>query len=443
MAVSFGTYYMNSNSFSTTSGLWTDDGLTTVAPDGWYQSCGVYREMTGGVLNESVTCPSCVADCGDIVTLSSTQGVYNVEANVGTNTGAILVKFNPQTVGDGILVTYNGATYNKLSSPVDGVHQSNTLGNTTYIGDSGTACAALTALPSSTAGVSDFTYRAGSFNSDGTTSTVDIVVGDVSLSTGSPGECVMVIPKPLGTPSSIDLQITSICSTGDFDVTVECPEFLFAFPACTGPFGNQTQACACHVYDSTYYHAPVTGTIGSPGLYDYVFTDTTGQTPVADGWHKLYDGTPEGKVFRVLDGVITSISSCPSGSSVWEVERCRADGVSETIIASWTGPTLTVGTKVFLTGEPGCLFDVLGTSLGVATDVISATSTLTCADFCSTYLVTNIDTTNILTLEYVSCSGVNTSISLTPGGSSNVCLRSIITQPANITVGWLSCGCTI
>ena len=443
MAVSFGTYYMNSSTFATTEGLWTDSGLTTVAPDGWYQSCGAYREMSGGILGEPVTCPSCVASCDDIINLSSSQGVYNIEVEIGTNTGAIIVKFDTQTVGDGILATYNSSTFNKLSSPIDGVHQSTTVGSPTYVGDSGTACAALTALPSSTPGVNDFTYRAGSFNSNGTTSTVNIAVGDVSLSTGSPGECVMVIPKTLSTPTKLDVQVISLCSTADFQISVECPEDLYAFPACAGPFGNAGTACACAVYDTTYYHALVNGTIGSPAIYDYVFTDKYGQTPVVNGWHKLDDGTPEGKAFRVLNGVIVSMSSCPTGASVWQVERCRADGVSEIIIASWTGAVLNTGTKVILAGEPECLFSVIGASTGSPTDVISATSSLTCDDFCGTYLITNIDTTNVLTLDYVNCSGVNTSLSLAPGGSSNVCLKSIITQPANITVGWLSCGCTI
>ena len=60
-----GTYYIDSNEFTTATAVYTNATLTTAAADGFYQSCGVYRQQTSGVLGPVITCPNCTgAVCG-------------------------------------------------------------------------------------------------------------------------------------------------------------------------------------------------------------------------------------------------------------------------------------------------------------------------------------------------------------------------------------------
>jgi hypothetical protein len=49
----------------TTSNLWVDSDLSQVAPDGWYQSGGLYRRLQNGELLPAVTCE----ECGSIPTI--------------------------------------------------------------------------------------------------------------------------------------------------------------------------------------------------------------------------------------------------------------------------------------------------------------------------------------------------------------------------------------
>lgn len=52
-------FYVDSDSFATASGIWIDFDQTTLAPDGYYMSDDVYRQLLSGVLLDPVPCPGC------------------------------------------------------------------------------------------------------------------------------------------------------------------------------------------------------------------------------------------------------------------------------------------------------------------------------------------------------------------------------------------------
>ena len=51
--------YINSDDFDTATGIYNDVNLTILAPDGFYQSGGRYRQQLQGVLGPSLACPDC------------------------------------------------------------------------------------------------------------------------------------------------------------------------------------------------------------------------------------------------------------------------------------------------------------------------------------------------------------------------------------------------
>ena len=53
------TYYINSDSFTTATGVWLDEGQEDIAPDGFYMIDDVYRQLLDGVLLENVRCNGC------------------------------------------------------------------------------------------------------------------------------------------------------------------------------------------------------------------------------------------------------------------------------------------------------------------------------------------------------------------------------------------------
>tara|TARA_B110000977_G_scaffold111511_1_gene144651 strand:- start:735 stop:1199 length:465 start_codon:yes stop_codon:yes gene_type:complete len=51
--------YINSDDFDTATGIYNDVNLTILAPDGFYQSGGRYRQQLLGILGPSLACPDC------------------------------------------------------------------------------------------------------------------------------------------------------------------------------------------------------------------------------------------------------------------------------------------------------------------------------------------------------------------------------------------------
>tara|TARA_Y100001972_G_scaffold127185_1_gene183250 strand:+ start:2564 stop:3964 length:1401 start_codon:yes stop_codon:yes gene_type:complete len=91
-----GTYYYDGNSFINATGIWTNNTMTVVAPDGWYMVGNIYREMSGGVLNAAINCPTCVVPCGDPFSFGSgSTGVYILQMDLGNVPGAAVITFSP------------------------------------------------------------------------------------------------------------------------------------------------------------------------------------------------------------------------------------------------------------------------------------------------------------------------------------------------------------
>ena len=112
------TFYINGTTLSNSTAVFTDSGLTTPAADGFYAAGTISREQANSVLLPAQTCPSCAEPCGGSIAASGSQGLYKVDIDFGgtnTDVGACVIRFNPASVPDGILVEFNGILYNKLS----------------------------------------------------------------------------------------------------------------------------------------------------------------------------------------------------------------------------------------------------------------------------------------------------------------------------------------
>lgn len=294
------TYYIDGTSLLDSTAVYTDVALTICAPDGFYSDGINSRELVGCMLLPAQACGTCATPCGQPIAANGGQGIYKVDLDAGNSIGAMIVKYNPQSVPDGIRVLYDGAVYNELSSPVDGYHASTDPNGYTYIGASTADCG----ISGSTyPALVEYVYDGSSFVASGNTVSVFVAAGDVSLG-AAPGWCVMVIPKINATPSLIQVEAVGPCSGTAWNLDIACPVALTGYssttrqPACT-------EACGFPLTE-TYYNAPVTGTAGSPALYDWVFSDANGQFVLTDGYY----GFTGGNCMTVQNGIIVAISSC-------------------------------------------------------------------------------------------------------------------------------------
>lgn len=302
-----GNYYLDGSSLAAASNIYTDAALTTPAPDGFYSQGGLYREAIGGVLGQLNTCQSCISSCPlGIVNDLSGPGLYTIQLDMGLDTGAILVTFTPGITPHGILGNFSGSTHNALSSPVDGYHAASDPTRATYLGDATDACSIGLVTGSPYAGVPDYDWLTSSFYATGLQSNVFVAPADASFTAaGAPGDCVMVIPKVAAVTAPLTITVASPAAcVGLANVSVACPVKLTGFQA-----GKINTICS-DAFDREFYNAPVTGSPGAPALYDWVFEDVNGVTPLPDGDY-LFDVGATGSICTIANGVITTIVACP------------------------------------------------------------------------------------------------------------------------------------
>ena len=304
-----GNYYLNGPTLASATNVYTDAALTTPAPLGFYSQGGLYREVinASGELGPVNACQSCVSSCPVTVTNDfNGAGLYTVQVDMGVGTGAVLVTFTPRDTPHGILAKFSGSTYNALSSPVDGYHAAADPTRATYLGNDTDACSLALVSGAPYAGVPDYEWLTSSFYATGLQSNVFVAPADASFTTASsPGACVMVIPKvnALAAPLTITVAAPQSC-TGLATLNVACPVKLTGFQAA------KINSICGDTFDREFYNAPVNGTPGVPGLYDWVFEDANGVTPLPDGDY-LFDIGANGSVCTMSNGVITNISACP------------------------------------------------------------------------------------------------------------------------------------
>jgi len=247
------TYYIDGTTLSNSTAVYDNAAMTVCAADGFYSDGVTVREQVNCGLLPAQTCPTCAEPCGGTIAGSGAQGIYLLDLDVGgtaTDTGAIIVMFDPRSVPDGVRATFDSTIYNKVSSPVDGYHGSTSANNFTFIGAQGSDCG----ISGSTYNLNEFNYVAGSFQPTGNTQSVTVNAGDVSLGSSAPGDCIMVIPKPNPSPSVVNFEFVGPCTGTVFDISVSCPAALPSYSSTTVARPGFLAACEDTI-NQTFYHA--------------------------------------------------------------------------------------------------------------------------------------------------------------------------------------------
>lgn len=319
------TFYWPGASFASTTTIYSDPGFTTIAPDGWYQQAGIYRQMLGGVLGAVTTCPTCVLPCDSTFSGSGVQGQFFLTANVGTTTGVVLVLLNPLDVPDKctwsfdydnsgtptVASEYSSPNFGYLQGLIGTVSSACSVGGsptmTNALGSSGfsvnvdrydydTALGNFPATPTSVG-----TQTLGPYDPQGTgTNPVDFRPTQV-------GSCMMVIPKPLTTTTTIEFVFDGPCASTGWSFFVGCPTQLNSFRCSPSPTASCTGATdpffTAHIGNNT-------GVATSVFEHDWAFEDQNGINKKAAGTYLVESGGAPQCVVVSSDGVVTSVSNC-------------------------------------------------------------------------------------------------------------------------------------
>ena len=300
-----GNYFLNGATLNASTAVYTNQGLTTLAPDGYYRQGSLVRRQAGGsLLSHPEACPSCTVPCGGGISASGAQGVYLVNLDLGTDTGAVVIRFDPQSVPDGILATYNEQAFNGLSSAVSGWKQA-PPGLPTFLGQSFSDCGIVANSPYT---LNQFLYAGNNvFESTGSTTIVSVVPGQVQLTAFPPSSCVMVIPKPTASPSILNIEAIGPCSRTLFSLSVNCPA---ALPSFTASAVSQSSSGACQSQiNQTYYFANAT-TFSALTTRALVFSDPNGQNKLPAGYYRIDFNPPFGYLQVDENGVVVAFGTC-------------------------------------------------------------------------------------------------------------------------------------
>lgn len=329
-------YYLNGPDLSSSTAIFLDALMTICAPNGFYSDGTIVRQQVGCVLSTASSCPDCGLSCEEATSIAGAIGLYVLNVDLGTTTGAVILTFTPNDTPDGIMAVYNGTTYNALSSPFDGYHAA-PANLPTYVGNTANDCGLVAGSPYV---LTEYANNGITFVATGNTPTVSIVASQVSLSAGNPLGCVMVIPKTNSSPTDLAVSMFGICSGSTYSVSVSCPELLPAFFS-TGEGGTSGETCGLDT-NLTLYSAPVNGNGIVLGLYDWIFTNPYGSTILPDGFYTApIHCPPPYDSYEVQNGVIVQfLTLCSSVNLNYDVQdntsACVSGGItSATLKVEW------------------------------------------------------------------------------------------------------------
>jgi|APGre2960657404_1045060.scaffolds.fasta_scaffold00046_37 hypothetical protein len=427
-----GTYYLNGPTLSSATAVFTDAALSICAPDGFYSDGSIVREQVSCSLLPEVICPACAVPCNTNINGTGGQGVYYIDTDTGINTGAIIIRFQPFGIPDGILIQLGPNVYNGMSSSNYGWLQGS-AGLPTYVGEIASDCGILAGSPYPS--VNEFKYEGSGFVSLGTTTSVTVLPGQVELTTNPPGVCTIVVPKTSNSFTILNTQIIGLCSGTGFDIEVECPQSLSTW---SGSILAATAGEACLLGTTiTYYYVHVNGSSGVFGLYDMVFSDPNGQNPLPAGFYNTGSMSPSFNWVEVdSNGVIISFGLCTTATR-YIVERCYT---SDQEIISVTG-TLTPGQRVILAEHPGCIWEVVSTTSSAASATFVGITTDPCTEQCASWQVVN---NNLVVTNFVfeDCDGNSYTFELGASQSVTVCGRQILVSAPGLDISVVDCECS-
>lgn len=426
------TVFLNGPTLSSSTAVFTDAALTTCAPDGFYSDGSVVREQVDCVLLPPVICPSCTTPCNTNIIGEGSEGVYYIDTNTGSNLGAIVVRFQPLSVPDGIIAELGANSYNGMSSQNYGWLQG-TVGFPTYVGQTSADCGIVAGSPH--VDIPTFEYKQSGFVDTASPQTVTVVSGQLDLTTNAPGMCTMVIPKTSNAYSILNTYIYGLCVGTSFSIEIECPQVL---PTWQGSIGWATGDGACLLNTSVqYYYVHVNGSGGVLGLYDMVFSDPNGEFPLSAGFYNTGAMSPSYRWIQVdANGVIISFGICVDDLN-FIVEKCYTN---EQVIITAPG-TLIPGNRVLVDGHPGCIWEVISTTASPSTATFISSTTDPCTSQCASWVIENTIGTP-LSFNYEDCDGNTVTFSLNGTQTITLCARQILTTPVGLTVTLDDCDCS-
>jgi len=353
------TYFLNGPSLGSSTAIFLDDQLTILASDGFYSDGVISREQVGGILLPQQICPSCGVDCDGETNIDTVpERISFINSTLNTNVGVVAVKiikdaYNNQS---GIQVEYDGIIYNKIVSPLYGVLQAPS-NLPTFIGTIDEACNLVAGSPYT---LERYNWYSGAWVDLLSTQNVSIAYSQDKTTILPPGECYIIVPKPPTGGNAMTITCIDPCVSSSVTIVAACPRALFPYSSNIMAQDESFLACVQDDTEITYWFFNTTGDNTELLLFDCVFSDQYGQSPLPDGWYKGFAPTQSSVVFLVENGVIVAFEECAVGDCFEYTAECVApnESASITYIGCGGGPEVTI---IVSLGTPQTFCAIYGT----------------------------------------------------------------------------------
>ena len=430
-------YYINAPTLSSATAVYDDPQLTTCAADGYYKEGSVVRQQVGCVLLPEQSCPFCGAFCGVTFSGPVNKGVYYFSVSLGSSTGPVEIRFDPQDFPNGIEATYDSAVYNTVVSPIFG-SLSAPAGLPVFIGFNGDDCGI---LGTHTLEEFEFVSLENSFQNLGTTDVVNVISTQSQLTWDSPDECVMIIPKPNSSPTNLLVKLISPCDLDSFSISISCPGDIDVYSILGSEGGSSGLICGFPAETFTYYVIPVNGDGTTLGLFDMVYYDIDCITPLVDNYYLSPACPSPDNWFRIENGIIVEFGEC-AGTFNYRVRLCG--NIAAPLIEVVSLFELEVGNTVSLSDPiyEDCVFEVIEVSSGETpvAEVLSQ-SEAGCSEACAYFSVGNTDFKPAI-VNYEDCKGDPQTITIPVTGFAYICARvDSITSGQTLRILFENCQC--
>lgn len=315
MAVS-GTYYLNGPDLATSTAIFADEDMNVCAADGLYSDGLIVRELLNCVLLPAQPCPQCALPCGQVAGESSNiNGTFLGQINAGADIGAVVVySIVGNTIPDGILSTYNGQTFNRLTyigNNQGPVGLNTPVGQPTYFGSPNNTPVSQSSLPVYTI------QTDGTYLNTGTNAPINVVPSQIDLRGGGTRVYTHVIPKNSATATGLNIDFYGPILGTFFSFQADCPIPLDSF------LGSPVQIDdTCANPTETYYFAQnatttftqpivfVPETLSVPGVGNFVYTDANGGSPVNNTGTSEYIIVNNTTFLEIQYGIVIATGPC-------------------------------------------------------------------------------------------------------------------------------------
>ena len=260
-----------------------------------------------------------VISCNNNVLWNSTgYGYFEAQIDYGTTLGAIVIYYYVYQAPDGIAFVRNGIKYTKLTSATDGV-VGPVSSNLNFVGAESQRATLKAGSPYT---LTKSVWNGTSFGATGNTvSGIDAVTSNINLTTSSNQTYTLVVPKTQVNNTYGTFKIAGPSTNTAWRALAPCISALPSFTTNTVA-ASSTIACCTAAQNQTYYYVKnATYNVGNPGSFTidantsnlpevnyFVFSDSTGATPLANGYYKINST----QALYVQNGAVDSIVTCPT-----------------------------------------------------------------------------------------------------------------------------------